>query len=66
MTEKLNRQSAKIYEFPSGGRAELHGHRLVKKAAAIVPASNRIAKVEFGTGWYHDAAIQEAEMVRWR
>lgn len=66
MTEKLNRQSAKIYEFPKGGRASLHGHRLVKTAAALVPASNRIARVEFGAAWYHDVAIQEAEMVRWR
>jgi hypothetical protein len=65
MTEKLNRQSAKIYQFPRGGRASLHGQRLVKQAAAIVPS--RLARhVEFGSCWYHEVAIEEdAELVRW-
>ena len=65
MTESLNRSSAKIYQFPKGGRASLHGQRLVKQAAAIVP-SRRVKPVEFGSCWYHEAAIEDAaESVRW-
>lgn len=65
MTEIQYRQTAKIYQFPRGGRASLHGERLVKKAAAIVPS--RLARhVEFGSCWYHQVAIEEdAELVRW-
>lgn len=65
MTETQYRQSAKIYQFPKGGRASLHGQRLVKKAAAIVPS--RLARhAEFGSCWYHEAAIEDdAELVRW-
>jgi hypothetical protein len=66
MTENLHRQSAKIYEFPRGGRASLHGHRLVKQAAAIVPVGRRVSRIEFGDAWYHEAAIQEAEGMRRR
>ncbi|MET0640049.1 MAG: DUF2735 domain-containing protein, partial [Hyphomicrobium sp.] len=37
MTETSIRPTAKIYQFPRGGRASLHGARLVKQAAAIMP-----------------------------
>jgi hypothetical protein len=66
MTEKLNGQSAKIYEFPRGGRASLHGHRLVKTAAAIIPANRRVSRIEFGSCWYHETAIQDVEGMRRR
>lgn len=65
MTESPIRHSAKVYQFPKGGRAALHGHRLVKSAAALVPA-RRVSRVEFGSCWYHEVAIQDdAELVRW-
>lgn len=65
MTETHIRPSAKIYQFPKGGRAALHGQRLVKQAAAIVP-SRRVKAVDFGSCWYHEAAIEDAaESVRW-
>ncbi|WP_082072836.1 DUF2735 domain-containing protein [Hyphomicrobium sp. 99] len=64
MTEMHMRPSAKIYQFPRGGRASLHGQRLVKQAAAIIPS--RLARpVEYGSCWYHEAAIEDAELVRW-
>lgn len=65
MTEKAIRPTAKIYEFPRGGRASLHGQRLVKQAAAIVPV-RRYGIPEFGASWYHEAAIVEAEGMRRR
>ncbi len=65
MEERQIRPTAKIYQFPKGGRASLHGQRLVKTADAIVPAWD-FRKVEFGSCWYHEDAIQEdARLVRW-
>ena len=65
MTERPVRQTAKIYQFPQGGRASLHGQRLVKSAASITPP-RQVRRAEFGACWYHEAAIQDdAEMVRW-
>jgi hypothetical protein len=65
MEERQIRPTAKIYQFPKGGRAALHGHRLVKPADAIVPAWD-FRNVEFGGCWYHEDAIQEdARLVRW-
>lgn len=51
MNTDFHRTSAKIYQFPVGGRAA-HGQR----AAAAQPASRPCA---IGSGWYHEAAIQE-------
>ncbi len=65
MTERQMRQTAKIYQFPKGGRAALHGQRLVKSADSIVPA-RRVGHIDFGDCWYHETAIiDDAEMVRW-
>ena len=41
-------QSAKIYQFPVGGRRTVEGNRDVTPTAST-----------FGS-WYHDAAIEEA------
>jgi hypothetical protein len=58
MNTNLNHGSAKIYQFPAGGRAALGGRRY--EEATIVPdlASPRVN----AGAWYHDAAIQEAEL----
>jgi hypothetical protein len=52
--------SAQIYQFPAKGRATSGAARETSKpeAGAI---SLRTAKVMFGSNWYHDEAIQEAE-----
>jgi hypothetical protein len=53
--------SAKIYQFPVRGRAPIGGDRQdVVKASADV-ASLRLPKTVAGSGWYHEAAIQEAQ-----
>ena len=62
MTEDLHRHSARIYQFPAGGRSALGGRRDV--AAPAEPfAVPQIAKTVSGA-WYHDEAIQEANRVR--
>jgi hypothetical protein len=55
MAERIGRETAKIYQFPVGGRASRVAdskHTQDNAAAAHLP------HVDFGGGWYHDAAIE--------
>jgi hypothetical protein len=63
MNTSLNHGSAKIYQFPTGGRSALGGRREQTKTATDL-ASSRVSEVVVGAAWYHDAAIQESEPVR--
>ena len=58
MTENVQRETAKIYQFPVKARAG--------KASQQSDPPSRLAPVEFGSGWYHDAAIQDADQARRR
>lgn len=55
--------SAKIYQFPAGGRAGLGGRRHGGKPADDF-AAPRLATVTSGSAWYHEEALREAEGVR--
>lgn len=63
MNTSPNHGSAKIYQFPAGGRAAFGPRRLDEtRAATDVSASlgsSRVGEVACGNCWYHDAAIQE-------
>jgi hypothetical protein len=64
MSTELHRPTAKIYTFPSGGRAPPARYREVPKSSAHVasarPAgSERAARVQHGTSWYHEEAIED-------
>lgn len=52
-------ESAKIYQFPARGRFAA-SQREETKATSML-ASQQVVKVAVGSGWYHDAAIEEAE-----
>jgi hypothetical protein len=58
MTQDQSRGSAKIYQFPAGGRAGLRSHRDDVVATAS-HASQGIAKVVCGSAWYHEEAIAQ-------
>ena len=63
MTTSFHRGSAKIYQFPVRARATDGSRREeVKPAADLV--SPRVCEAASGHGWYHEAAIQEAEQAR--
>lgn len=64
MNTSLNHGSAKIYQFPAGGRSALGGRRYQETKAGTDLASSRVSDVAVGGAWYHDAAIQESEPVR--
>jgi Protein of unknown function (DUF2735) len=50
-----NRTTATIYQFPVGGRAAL-----VRRPGEVKPTDlSDYPAVDFGSGWYHDDAIEE-------
>ena len=59
MTTSIPRGSAQIYEFPPRGRFAQNGRDEAQLRANVEPQP--LVKVASGSGWYHDAAIQEAE-----
>jgi Protein of unknown function (DUF2735) len=65
MTASIYRESAKIYVFPTRTRtASTLYHGDPRPVTAL--NNNRLPVVEFGSGWYHDAAIQETSDPRKR
>jgi len=63
MTANSFEGSAKIYQFPAGGRASLDGRRHQAKPADDF-AALRVPRVTSGSAWYHEAAIREADSTR--
>ena len=59
MTANSDRESATIYQFPVRGRFAAAQSEETKAVSTL--ASHQAVKVAVGSGWYHDAAIQEAE-----
>jgi hypothetical protein len=60
MNTDLNRGSGEIIPFPSRARTIAGELRDVAKPVAQFPLP-RAVKVASGSGWYHEAAIQDAE-----
>jgi hypothetical protein len=65
MTTSLQRGSAKIYQFPARARPALGGYGGEAKSGENAPAPNlaslHFANAAFGSAWYHEEAVQEAE-----
>jgi hypothetical protein len=64
MSTTLNQGSARIYQFPAGGRAALGGKRREEFKPVADQTSVRVSEAASGSGWYHEAAIREAERTR--
>ena len=68
MNSSLSHGSAKIYQFPAGGRAAFDSRRPEDtKTDADINASlglSRVSEVACGDSWYHEAAIQESRRER--
>lgn len=62
MTGKSQHQTAQIIPFPARARTGALGRQASGRKSAELPT--RAVAVEAGSGWYHDAAIQDAEQVR--
>jgi len=59
MNTSFGRGSAKIYQFPAGGRATLGGRGSETRSIEQTPP--RMNEVFCGSCWYHEEAIQEAQ-----
>ena len=59
MTTNSDRESAKIYQFPARGRFAVNQGVETKPTATLT--SLQVVKAAGGSGWYHDAAVEEAE-----
>jgi hypothetical protein len=61
MNQTFNHGSARIYQFPAGGRAALGGRRF-GETKPIDQNTPRVSEVMCSGSWYHEEAIREAEM----
>ena len=62
LTTNVNEGSAKIYQFPAGGRAALGGRRYGEAKATVSEfAAPSVNLADSSGSWYHAAAIQETK-----
>ncbi|MCA6107324.1 DUF2735 domain-containing protein [Bradyrhizobium cenepequi] len=64
MNSGLNQGSAKIYQFPVGGRASLAGRRYGETKSALEIAASQVNVAACSDSWYHQAAIEESKPAR--
>jgi hypothetical protein len=66
MSTMSGRASATIHQFPVGGRAGVGRFGSVREGgeASVARLFAPVAVVEFGSGWYHDAAIRAEDDTR--
>jgi hypothetical protein len=64
MNTSLNHGSARIYQFPAGGRSGVTARRQNETQSQADLASSRVSEVAVGGAWYHEAAIEESKPVR--
>ena len=57
MNTGVSQGSARIYQFPTGGRAALGGRRYGEVKTGFAPAPANIA--DCFDSWYHAAAIED-------
>jgi hypothetical protein len=58
MATNVSHGTAKIYQFPVGGRKAVGGDREQMKPTTD-PRFQPVLGDTFGSGWYHEAAIEE-------
>ena len=56
MATTAPRESAEIFQFPTGGRAGLSARTAAARQTAEMPAN--VANIAFGS-WYHEEAVRE-------
>lgn len=62
LTTRSNGGSAKIYQFPAGGRAALGGRRYGEAGTAISEFAQPAANLADCSGsWYHAEAIEQTK-----
>jgi hypothetical protein len=57
----VNEGSAKIYQFPAGGRAALGGRRYGETKSVTDFAASAVNLADCSGSWYHAVAIEESK-----
>jgi uncharacterized protein DUF2735 len=60
MSTNQRQETARIYQFPAGGRAALGERRREEFSSKPVTRIERTNEAACSDSWYHEAAIQEA------
>jgi len=63
INQGLSQGSAKIYQFPAGGRAALGGRRYGEMRSAL-EFEAQLNTSNCSDSWYHQAAIEDAKPTR--
>ena len=58
---RMDGGSAKIYQFPDGGRAALGGRRYGETKAVTEVAESAVNLADCSGSWYHADAIRESQ-----
>ena len=61
MNSSLNHGSAKIYQFPAGGRAALGGRRYRETKTVTDFVGPAVNLADCSGSWYHAEAIEESK-----
>ena len=61
MNTNGSQESARIYQFPAGGRAALGGKRWDEFNSTPAQTLERVNEAVCSGSWYHDEAIREAQ-----
>lgn len=64
MNANHGQESARIYQFPAGGRTALGGKRYDEFKPAVAQAPPHVSEAACSGSWYHEDAIREAERGR--
>jgi len=64
MNSSFDQESAKIYQFPAGGRGALGGRRYGEVKPTIDQHTARVNETICSGSWYHEEAIQE-DRAKW-
>jgi len=64
MNTAINQGSARIYQFPAGGRSALGGRRFGDTGIKTELATSQVHTAACSGSWYHEAAIQESSIGR--
>ena len=62
MATSLNQESARIYQFPAGGRAALGGRHYGDTQPAQDPTATLSNAAACSGSWYHAAAIEDSKL----
>ena len=60
MNRDQSRESARIYQFPAGGRAALGFKHREELTPVGTQTATRVNEAACSESWYHEAAIREA------